>query len=154
MIWYICTEKDKKHLIRLNRSNLQKLVSDICCVLLQRVHRTFLQQSKGKIFLNSDFKFFPIIIFPIIILIPGSTFKLWFLDVISILLTYTHILALNVYIFKPFEYDEIQRDDIFLESVEVLYARLMLRFLVHHCEKPVKDSIYYALVGLPVGLGS
>lgn len=130
-------KKIKKHLIRLNRSNLQKLVSDICCVLLQRVHRTFLQQSKGKIFLNSDFKFSTIII-----LVPGNTFKLWFLDVIAISLTYTHILSLNFYSFKPFEqYDEIQHDDIFWESVEVLYARLRLRFLVHHCEKPVKDSI-------------
>lgn len=129
---------------------MQKLVSDICCVLLQRVHRTFLQQSKGKIFLNSDFKFSPIII-----LIPGNTFKLWYLDVIGISLTYTYILSLNFYIFKPFEqYDEIQHDDIFLESVEVLYARLMLRFLVHHLKNQLKIVYDYALVGLPVGLGS
>lgn len=90
---------------------------------------------------------------PIIILIPGNTFKLWFLDAIGILLS-THILSLHFYIFRPFQQYQIQCDGIFLESVEVLCARLMLRFLVHHCEKPAKDSNGYALVGLPAGLGS
>lgn len=64
-----------------------------------------------------------------------------------------YILSLNFYIFKPFEHhDQIQHDDFLLESVEVLCAALMLRFPVHHCEKPGKLPLCFSGISCRFGI--